>query len=211
MTRVALYARYSTDNQPRPRSKTKFRICREEAKREKWKIVGAYRNAGISGRVHYGVPGPGSAQLHRCSCRQSFSRHWALPQTSCSAGDGVGNMRARKSSTLAQRYISRLRTLNNLIEQDHRGVKQRIATMLGFKGFATAAIIAGIELMHRIRKGQFGLGRLGVQGRLAPAVWNAVLQSLKSRRHNTGRFPALAICARAVRSSRVLLSNQLRF
>jgi hypothetical protein len=28
--------------------------------------------------------------------------------------------------------------------------------------------------MHRIRKGQFGLGRLGVQGRLAPAVWNAV-------------------------------------
>src|ERR1700722_8793157 len=36
--------------------------------------------------------------------------------------------------------------LNNLIEQDHRGVKQRIATMLGFKGFATAAItIADIE------------------------------------------------------------------
>jgi transposase-like protein len=68
--------------------------------------------------------------------------------------------------------------LNNLIEQDHRGVKQRIATMLGFKGFATAAItIAGIELMHRIRKGQFGLGRLGVQGRLAPAVWNAVLRA----------------------------------
>ena len=68
--------------------------------------------------------------------------------------------------------------LNNLIEQDHRGVKQRIATMLGFKGFAAAAItIAGIELMHRIRKGQFGLGRLGVQGRLAPAVWNAVLQA----------------------------------
>jgi hypothetical protein len=56
-------------------------------------------------------------------------------------------------------------------------VKQRIATMLGFKGFATAAIpIAGIELMHR-RKGQFGLGRLGVQGRLAPAAWNAVLQA----------------------------------
>ena len=68
--------------------------------------------------------------------------------------------------------------LNNLIEQDHRGVKQQIATMLGFKGFATASItIAGIELMHRIRKGQFGLGGLGVQGRLAPAVWNAVLQA----------------------------------
>jgi transposase-like protein len=64
--------------------------------------------------------------------------------------------------------------LNNLIEHDHRSVKQRIAVMLGFKGFTNAAItIAGIELMHRIRKGQFGLGRLDVQG--APAVWNAVL------------------------------------
>ena len=68
-------------------------------------------------------------------------------------------------------------TLNNLIEQDHRGVKQRIAVMLGFKGFRHAAItIAGIELMHRIcGAGQFGLGHLDVQGRTAPAAWNAVL------------------------------------
>ena len=59
--------------------------------------------------------------------------------------------------------------LNTLIEQDHRGVKQRIAVMLGFKGFTNAAItIAGIELLHRIRKGQFRLGRLGVQGEAAP-------------------------------------------
>jgi transposase-like protein len=66
--------------------------------------------------------------------------------------------------------------LNNLIEQDHRSVKQRIATMIGLKQFRNAATtIAGIELMHRIRKGQFGLLRLGVQGRTAPAVWNAVL------------------------------------
>jgi transposase-like protein len=64
--------------------------------------------------------------------------------------------------------------LNNLIEQDHRGVKRRIAVMLGFKEFRNAAI-AGIELLHRIRKGQFGLGRLGVQGQSVPEVWNAVL------------------------------------
>jgi hypothetical protein len=37
--------------------------------------------------------------------------------------------------------------LNNLIEQDHRGVKLRIGPMLGFKQFTTAAItIAGIKL-----------------------------------------------------------------
>ena len=68
--------------------------------------------------------------------------------------------------------------LNNLIEQDHRGVKQRIAVMLGFKRFKNAAItIAGIELTHRIRKRQFALGHLGVQDRTAPVVWNAVLHS----------------------------------
>ena len=50
--------------------------------------------------------------------------------------------------------------------------------MLGFRQFRNAAItIAGIELMHRIRKGQFAIGRLGVYGRVAPAVWNAVLET----------------------------------
>ena len=49
--------------------------------------------------------------------------------------------------------------LNNLIEHDHRVIKQRTAPMLGFKRFTTAAItLAGIELLHRIRKGQFALG-----------------------------------------------------
>jgi hypothetical protein len=48
--------------------------------------------------------------------------------------------------------------------------------MIGFKDFKNAAItIAGIELMHRIRKGQFALARLGVQGRAAPTIWNTVL------------------------------------
>jgi transposase-like protein len=64
--------------------------------------------------------------------------------------------------------------LNNHREGPHRGVKQRIAVMLGFKGFKTEAItIAGIELLQRIRKTQFGLGRF--QGQAAPEVWNAVL------------------------------------
>ena len=68
--------------------------------------------------------------------------------------------------------------LNNLIEQDHRGVKPRIAMMLGFKKFNSAAItIAGIELMHRIHKRPFALGHLGVQGRTAPVVWDAVPHS----------------------------------
>jgi hypothetical protein len=47
--------------------------------------------------------------------------------------------------------------LNNLIEQDHRAVKRRTRPMLGFKTFQSAAkIIAGIETMHMIKKGQLG-------------------------------------------------------
>ena len=37
--------------------------------------------------------------------------------------------------------------LNNLIEQDHRRIKQRLRPMFGLKSFATATvIIGGIEL-----------------------------------------------------------------
>jgi IS6 family transposase len=45
--------------------------------------------------------------------------------------------------------------LNNIIEQDHRFIKKIIKPMLGFKSFKTAEkTIAGIEVMHMIRKGQ---------------------------------------------------------
>ena len=45
--------------------------------------------------------------------------------------------------------------LNNIVEQDHRAIKRMTRPMLGFKSFWSAAItLAGIELMHMIRKGQ---------------------------------------------------------
>ena len=45
--------------------------------------------------------------------------------------------------------------LNNMVEQDHRFVKHVTRPMLGFKSFKTAsAVLAGIELVHMIRKGQ---------------------------------------------------------
>lgn len=49
--------------------------------------------------------------------------------------------------------------------------------MLGFKQFRNAAVvIAGIELMRRIRKEQFGLP-LNIKETAAPAVCNAVLST----------------------------------
>ncbi len=51
------------------------------------------------------------------------------------------------------------RYLNNVVEQDHRAVKRRCASMLGFKSFETAiTTLAGIELAHRIHKRQFFFG-----------------------------------------------------
>jgi transposase-like protein len=68
--------------------------------------------------------------------------------------------------------------LTNMIAQDHRSMKSRIGSMLYFKIFKqTAVMIAGIALVHRIRKGQFDLGPLGVQGQAAPAIWTAVLSA----------------------------------
>ncbi|UAN54643.1 IS6 family transposase (plasmid) [Serratia sp. JSRIV002] len=46
--------------------------------------------------------------------------------------------------------------LNNLVEQDHRNIKRRIRPMLGFNSFRRAqTILAGIELIYMIRKGQY--------------------------------------------------------
>ena len=45
--------------------------------------------------------------------------------------------------------------LTNLIEQDHRAIKRVVRPVLGFKSIQGAhAIIAGIETMHMIKKGQ---------------------------------------------------------
>jgi len=69
------------------------------------------------------------------------------------------------------------RYLNNVVEQDHRAIKQRCAPMLGLKSFRSAAItLAGIELAHRVRKQQYGL-LPGMKGR-APSLkelWAAAL------------------------------------
>ncbi|WP_257145444.1 IS6 family transposase [Bacillus cereus] len=54
--------------------------------------------------------------------------------------------------------------LNNIIEQDHRFIKKRIWNMLGLKSVQTAKkMIAGIEAMHMVKKGQTLQGEKSVQ------------------------------------------------
>jgi transposase-like protein len=67
--------------------------------------------------------------------------------------------------------------LNNLVEQDHRRVKQRIYPMLGFKQFRNAAVtISGIGLVQKIRKGQFDASRVAIgAGVPAAHIWDIVI------------------------------------
>ena len=61
--------------------------------------------------------------------------------------------------------LRQVKDLNNIVEQDHQAIKRKMRPMLGFKSFWSASVtLAGIELMHMIRKGQ-----LKATGRLRPA------------------------------------------
>src|SRR6201997_5436397 len=83
----------------------------------------------------------------------------------------------KEVGTLPRRVrIRSSKYLNNVVEQDHRRIKQRIRPMLGFKRFDTAAVaITGIELAQKIKKHQFKIGKLSGRPRTAPEIWAAVL------------------------------------
>lgn len=52
--------------------------------------------------------------------------------------------------------VRQVKYLNNVFEQDHRAIKRVTRSMLNFKSFRSARnVLAGIELMHMIRKDQF--------------------------------------------------------
>jgi transposase-like protein len=77
----------------------------------------------------------------------------------CSRISNIAVACVENSATETPGYL-RSESLNNLIEQDHRAIKRRCASMGGFKSFRSAAItLTGIELAYRIRKRQFSLGR----------------------------------------------------
>jgi putative transposase len=64
--------------------------------------------------------------------------------------------------------IRQVKYLNNIIEQDHRTVKRITRPMLGFKSVRAAqSTLAGVELMHMLKKGQLAVEE-GAKG-LTPA------------------------------------------
>ena len=68
------------------------------------------------------------------------------------AMDEINTSRERPS------LVRQVTYLNTLVEQDPRAIKRVTRPMLNFKSFRSArSILAGIELMHMIRKGQLML------------------------------------------------------
>ena len=147
--------------------------------RGEWRYL--YRAVDRAGRtVDFRLSANRDVAAAKAFFRKAIRSQQRAPQTITLDGYAASHRAVRElkadGSLPADTKLRSSKYLNNLIEQDHRGVKQRIAVMLGFKDFKNAAItIAGIELMHRIRKGQFALARLDAQGQATPATWKAVL------------------------------------
>ena len=83
----------------------------------------------------------------------------------------------KEVGTLPRRVrVRSCKYLNNVVEEDHRRIKQRVRPMLGFERFDTAAVtIRGIELAKKIKKGQFNLATLAGKPATAPESWVAGL------------------------------------
>ena len=91
--------------------------------------------------------------------------------------------------------------LNNMIEQDHRRIKQRIRPVLGFKRFDSAAVtIRGIELVQKIQKHQFKIGTLGGRSAPMPELWNAVLAASSEFQKSQERTVHVETLHRSLRS-----------
>ena len=141
MTRVALYARYSSDNQRDASIEDQLRICREKAEREKWTVVSAYKDAGISGASM--ILRPGIQTLLQDAQRQQFDvvLAEALDRISRDQADVATLFKHLRFAgvpiiTLAEGEISELHvglkgTMNALFLKDlaaktHRGLRGRV-------------------------------------------------------------------------------------
>jgi putative transposase len=71
------------------------------------------------------------------------------------SGTNTAAIESVKADAFVDILMSQGKYLNNIVEQDHRAVKRITRAILGFKSFWSARIIiAGIETVHMIRKGQ---------------------------------------------------------
>lgn len=159
MTRAALYARYSSDNQSEASIEDQFRLCRERAAQERWEIVGSYEDAAISGSstiLRHGIQ-----RLVRDAQRGEFNvlLAEALDRISRDQADVATLYKHLKFAgvtivTLAEGEISELHvglkgTMNALFLKDlamktHRGLRGRVE-----KGKAGGGLCYGYKVVKK--------------------------------------------------------------
>ena len=87
---------------------------------------------------------------------QAIRRH-GVPETITIDGSEANEAAIKRYNEAHGTHIiiRQVKYLNNLVEQDHRAVKRVTRPMLGFKSFnAAQATLAGVELMHMLKKRQ---------------------------------------------------------
>jgi site-specific DNA recombinase len=140
MMKVALYARYSSDNQRDASIADQFRVCREFAQRQGWQIEREYADHAVSGAT---LLRPGIQALMRDALAQRFDIVFAesLDRFSRDQEDTAGlfkrlTFKGVHIVTLAEGDITHLHIglkgtmnalfLKELAEKTHRGLRGRV-------------------------------------------------------------------------------------
>ena len=108
--------------------------------------VHLYRAVDGAGQtVDFRLSGKRDVGAAKAFFREAIKRQGSTLRTITLDGYAASHRAVREMKTGSQlptnTKIRSSKYLNNLIEQDHRGVKLRIGPMLGFKWFTTAAIV----------------------------------------------------------------------
>jgi len=92
----------------------------------------------------------------RCFLGRAMHLH-SVPEkiTIDKSGASAAAIESVQADSGADIQMRQIKYLNNIVEQDHRAIKRIVRPMLGFKSLRCARVLlARIEAMHMIRKGQ---------------------------------------------------------
>lgn len=160
MNRVALYARYSSDQQSAASIEDQLRICRERAAREGWHVVGLYDDAAISGASMILRPGIQALVQDAQAGKFDIVLAEALDRVSRDQADVATLFKHLQFArvplvTLAEGEISELHVglkgtmnalfLKDLAKKTHRGQRGRVE-----KGFSAGPVGYGYRTVRRL-------------------------------------------------------------
>lgn len=181
MTRIALYARYSSDQQSAASIEDQLRICRERAEREGWHVIHSYQDAAISGASMILRPGIQSLLQDAQAGKFDIVVAEALDRVSRDQADVATLYKHLQFArvplvTLAEGEISELHVglkgtmnalfLKDLAKKTHRGQRGRVE-----KGFSAGPVGYGYRNVRRLSsEGELVRGECRIEPSEAPIV-----------------------------------------